>query len=419
MTDTPQTVTDSVPQGSSRNLRTVRLEALYDLSLAIFSAASIDQLLVDVMERVTAILGVDRSTLFIVDQEEGVLWSKVAQKSEPIRIPLSSGIAGSVARTGEILNIPDAYADERFNPEVDRRTGFRTRNMLCIPVRSRENEIIAVIQAINKQGSHFDKEDEGFLCALAAQIQLAIENSSLYEDLKELFESMMEALAYTIDARHPTTAGHTLRVRDYSLAIARELGYQEIDLEILNYAALLHDYGKIGVPEAILTKPGRLTDAEYGSMKKHVVFTMEILQRIKFARRFHDIPAIAGQHHERVDGGGYPEGLTGERMHPLARVMAVADVFDAMTSVREYRQPADPDEVLALLKKEAGSHFDRETVEAFARYYENSELGDRIRLRNQLTNVINPEAAGRPPCELAGRVHIPTNLPPSSKTHGL
>ncbi|MCE7910047.1 MAG: GAF domain-containing protein, partial [Candidatus Omnitrophica bacterium COP1] len=209
-------------QAGSKNLRAARLEALYDLSLAIFSAVSIDQLLVDVMERVTGILGVDRSTLFIVDREEGILWSKVAQKTDPIRIPLGSGLAGYVARSGEVLNIPDAYADDRFNPEVDRRTGFHTRNLLCIPVRNRENEIIAVIQAINKNEGCFDREDEGFLFALSAQIQLAIENASLYEDLKELFESMMEALAFTIDARHPTTAGHTLRVRDYSLAIARE-----------------------------------------------------------------------------------------------------------------------------------------------------------------------------------------------------
>lgn len=396
-------------QAGSKNLRAARLEALYDLSLAIFSAVSIDQLLVDVMERVTGILGVDRSTLFIVDREEGILWSKVAQKTDPIRIPLGSGLAGYVACSGEVLNIPDAYADDRFNPEVDRRTGFHTRNLLCIPVRNRENEIIAVIQAINKNEGCFDREDEGFLFALSAQIQLAIENASLYEDLKELFESMMEALAFTIDARHPTTAGHTLRVRDYSLAIARELGYPGNDLEILNYAALLHDYGKIGVPEAILTKPGRLTDAEYGSMKKHVVFTQEILQRIKFAQRFRDIPAIAGQHHERVDGGGYPGGLTGPEMHPMARIMAVADVFDAMTSVREYRQPADPDEVLAMLRKETGTHFDHETVEAFARYYERSHLGDQIRRRNQMAAVTNSEPSGRPSGELADQAHLPAN----------
>ncbi|MCK6495263.1 GAF domain-containing protein [bacterium] len=396
-------------QAGSKNLRAARLEALYDLSLAIFSAVSIDQLLVDVMERVTGILGVDRSTLFIVDREEGILWSKVAQKTDPIRIPLGSGLAGYVARSGEVLNIPDAYADDRFNPEVDRRTGFHTRNLLCIPVRNRENEIIAVIQAINKNEGCFDREDEGFLFALSAQIQLAIENASLYEDLKELFESMMEALAFTIDARHPTTAGHTLRVRDYSLAIARELGYQGNDLEILNYAALLHDYGKIGVPEAILTKPGRLTDAEYGSMKKHVVFTQEILQRIKFAQRFRDIPAIAGQHHERVDGGGYPGGLTGPEMHPMARIMAVADVFDAMTSVREYRQPADPDEVLAMLRKETGTHFDHETVEAFARYFERSHLGDQIRRRNQMAAVMNSEPSGRPSGELADQAHLPAS----------
>ncbi|MCG3198327.1 MAG: hypothetical protein GHCLOJNM_02825 [bacterium] len=364
--------------------RLERLELLYTLSLDIFGARNIDELLTVVMSRVTKAMKADRSTLFIVDQERRVIWSKVAQGTEPFTVPMGRGISGYVAQTGETLNIPDAYQDERFNPEVDRRTGYKTNSILCMPVKDREGVVIAVIQAINKLDGIFSEQDEDFLRALSAQIQLAIENSTLYQDLKSLFESMMEAMASTIDARHPTTAGHTMRVRAYSLAIAAEMGYSEEDLEILNYAALLHDYGKIGVRESILTKPGRLTDEEYSEMKQHVVYTMDILNKIRFAPRFREIPDIAGHHHERVDGRGYPDGLTGDQMHPLSRVMAVADVFDALTSVRDYRSPLDPNEVLEMMKKDIGTHFDEDCMLALERYFMRTNLGDQIRERNRI-----------------------------------
>jgi HD-GYP domain-containing protein (c-di-GMP phosphodiesterase class II) len=162
------------------------------------------------------------------------------------------------------------------------------------------------------------------------------------------------------------------------------MGYGAAELEVLNYAALLHDYGKIGVPEAILTKPGRFTDEERLEMNKHAQYTIDILGMIKFSRRFKEIPNIAGHHHERVDGHGYPHGLTGEQMHPFSRIMAVADVFDALTSIRDYRVPADPEKVLDILKKDSGTHFDRDCVNAFESYFLRSGLSDQIRERNRL-----------------------------------
>jgi len=378
---TTQSVKEAAPSAVAARLR--RLEKLYELSLDIFSAKNIDDLLTVVMKRVTEALEADRSTLFLVDEDRQILWSKVAQGTDRIEVPIGVGIAGLAAKTGYTINIPDAYKDDRFNPEIDRRTGYRTKSLLGMPVRNREDKVIAVIQAINKVGGPFTEDDEDFLQALGAQIQLAIENSTLYQEIKELFESMIEALASTLDARHPTTAGHTVRVRNYSLAIAREMGYSEEDLEILNYAALLHDYGKIGVPEAILTKPGRLTDPEYEMMKRHAAYTLDILGKIKFGKRFREVPNIAGHHHEKVDGTGYPDGLSGEQMHPMSKIMAVADVFDAITSIREYRDPADPDEVLEILKRDAGSHFDPECVAAFERHYRRENLGAKIRERNR------------------------------------
>jgi HD-GYP domain-containing protein (c-di-GMP phosphodiesterase class II) len=363
--------------------RLARLESLYNLSLDIFAAQNLDDLLSVVMDRVTEAMNADRSTLFIVDEEKQILWSKVAQGTDRIIVGMGVGLAGMCAKTGEVINIPDAYEDSRFNPEIDKKTGYRTKSVLGMPIKNREGKVIAVIQAINRKDGPFTEGDEAFLQALGAQIQLAIENSTLLQEIQELFESMIEALASTIDARHPTTAGHTMRVRNYSLGIAREMGCDSEDLQIMNYSALLHDYGKIGVPEAILTKPGRLTDAEFEMMKRHAQFTIDILSKIKFGKRYREIPNIAGHHHEKVNGSGYPHGLTGEEMHPMSKMMAVADVFDAITSFREYREPADPDEVLELLKRDIGTHFDRESVEAFERYYRKNDLGNKIRERNR------------------------------------
>ncbi|MCA9429065.1 MAG: GAF domain-containing protein, partial [Candidatus Omnitrophica bacterium] len=234
MTDSQLQTTETKAEIKSR---LERLETLYDLSLDIFAAKNLDDLLRVVMSRVTSALGADRSTLFIVNQDAEILWSKVAQGTEPIILPMGVGLAGMVAASGETLNIPDAYLDDRFNSEIDKKTGYHTKTILCMPVKDREGNVVAVIQAINKIGGAFSEDDEDFLRALSAQIQLAIENSTLYQGLKELFESMIEALASTIDARHPTTAGHTNRVRNYSLEIAKEMGYSPADLEILNYAA--------------------------------------------------------------------------------------------------------------------------------------------------------------------------------------
>lgn len=141
--------------------RLERLELLYTLSLDIFGARNIDELLTVVMSRVTKAMKADRSTLFIVDQERRVIWSKVAQGTEPFTVPMGRGISGYVAQTGETLNIPDAYQDERFNPEVDRRTGYKTNSILCMPVKDREGVVIAVIQAINKLDGIFSEQDSG------------------------------------------------------------------------------------------------------------------------------------------------------------------------------------------------------------------------------------------------------------------
>jgi len=324
-----------------------------------------------IMEKTSHLLHADRSTVFLIDRERKELWSKIAQglQDQEIRFPMHLGIAGSVATRGEIINIPDAYQDVRFNPEVDKKTGYRTKSILTMPMKNKLGEIIGVFQCLNKKEGVFTKEDERLIEALASQTAIAIENAQLYEEQKKQFNSIIEVLASSIDARDPYTAGHSQRVMEYSLGTAEEMNFSKKRLETLRVASLLHDYGKIGVHDAILRKPGILTEGEYRDIQEHVVKTKEILENLYFSRDLREIPMIAAFHHERIDGTGYPYHLRNGEIPLGGRIMAIADVFDALTSRRPYRNPSSPEEAFALLEAGIGKHYDGEAVAAFKRFF--------------------------------------------------
>lgn len=328
----------------------------------------INKLLLIIMQQTREILNADRCTLFLVDYQRCELWSKIAHDLESlaeIRIPLSQGIAGIVATSGNLINIRDAYSDPRFNPKIDTMTGYKTHTILCAPMRNAEGIVTGVFQVLNKKNGIFAPEDEELLTILASQTAIAVENTLLLEAQHRTFDSFVKTLAATIDARDPITAGHSYRVMRYCTAIGRILELDEDNHEILRYSALLHDLGKIGVRESVLCKPGRLTPEEYRHIQKHVVYTEEILKKIYFSKKFEILPFVAGGHHEKFDGSGYPRGVKGSEIHFLSRVMAVSDVFDAITFKRHYRDPMPIEDALSILNKDTGSHFDPDCVKAF------------------------------------------------------
>jgi HD-GYP domain-containing protein (c-di-GMP phosphodiesterase class II) len=333
-----------------------RYRAVYEVMRALGGTLDLDELLDLIITRITEVMEADRSSLFLIDWESEELWSKVAQgvRFMEIRFPMDLGLAGAVATSGEILNIPAAYDDQRFNQDFDRQTGYRTKSVLCVPMTNKEGERIGVIQVLNKKSDEaFDDEDEELLSALAGQAAVAVENSRLYEDQKKSFISFVETLSTAMDARDPITAGHSSRVTLYSLAIGEMLGYSEKQLEVLNAAALLHDIGKIGVPEVILFKDGKLNDAEYKIIQTHARHSLNILEKIHFVRAQKDIPMMSATHHERLDGSGYPLGLIGDDIPEAGRVIAVSDIFDAITSRRHYRDRMEFIKVLRILDEES------------------------------------------------------------------
>jgi len=341
-----------------------KLSLLLSVTRNISQELEIDRLLMLIMDEVKKALSCDRCTVFILDRDRKELWSKVAHGENEIRFPSHLGIAGYVASTGEILNIEDAYSDERFNPNIDKKTGYRTRNILNAPLRNKLGEIIGVFQTLNKKGGAFTKDDEELLSAIAVLSASQIENAQLYEEQIKTFDSFIETLASTIDARDPLTAGHSKRIALYTEEIAKIVGLDDHKRRILKISSLLHDYGKIAIREAVLTKDGDLSKDEYEHIKEHPNYTKSILERINFSRELRDVPLIASSHHENLDGSGYPKGLKDKDIPLLSKIIAVADVFDALSSKRHYRERMNFPELIKVMSEGVGTKFKAVYIDA-------------------------------------------------------
>lgn len=345
------------------------LSGLYRVVKAMATERKLDALLITITRETQSMLKCDRCSVFVLDQDSGELWTQVAQGlvgTRTIRVPMSgTAIVSHCARTGKIINIPDAYQDERFDPDVDKHTGYKTRSVLCVPMRNREGKVIGVFQVLNKLAGPFTSEDEDWLEALTAVASGLIEQAQAYAEIERFVDKTLEVLAQTIDKRDPLTAGHSVRVTNYSLLIGSAIEIVNEDIDVLRYSAMMHDYGKIGVPESILWKDGRLTPDEYAKVQKHASITFDLLNNLPFTKRLAAVPFVASCHHEKLDGTGYYRGLKGEQIPFLSRIIAVADVFDALTSVRHYRNRMPVEKVNEILENGRDNHFEPKCVDAF------------------------------------------------------
>lgn len=366
-------IPDSIKQNNSEQ-NTNLIIALSNIARSVNAEANIDKLLVTIAEQTKLVLNADRCTVFLYDKEKNELWSKVAlgMGSQEIRFSADKGLAGSVFNTGESIRIKDAYSDDRFNPEIDKVTGYKTYNMLCMPIHNINYEIIGVFQVLNKKDGAFTDADEDILFAIGTNAGIAIENNRLLNirqnmlnEQRKLFESFIDTLAASIDAKDSLTLGHSTRVRLYSELIAKELKLPQDSITIISKAAMLHDIGKIGIKDAVLQKKGALTKEEYEHIKEHVKITYDILCKTNINKSFKEITEIASSHHEKYDGTGYFRNLKGEEIPLGGRILAVSDVFDAITSVRHYRDRMPIKDALNIILDGKNKHFDAKVVNAF------------------------------------------------------
>ena len=342
-----------------------QLEILLRLGKAISREKDINRLLPTIGELTRDILGADRCSIFIHDRLHNELWTKVAHGvEEVIRIPDSKGIAGFAFLSSEVQIVVDAYNDFRFNQDVDRKTNYQTRTILAVPLLGSNGEVLGVFQALNKKSGIFTHLDAELLELISNYVSAGFENALLLESVQSSRRKLIEKLSTAAEFKDEETSLHTKRVGHYSAVMAKHYGLEEREVERLLLTAPMHDAGKIGIEDSILKKPGKLTDEEFIRMKEHPLIGYELLydpddDLLIMAA------TIAKEHHEKWNGGGYPHGLKGEEISIYARITAIADVFDALTSERPYKRAWSVEEALDLLRSERGRHFDPVLVDIF------------------------------------------------------
>lgn len=323
----------------------------------------------------TGCVGADAASLLLIDKHTNELCFEIVTGSkstflEQKRMKSGEGIAGWVARKGGAIIVDDVKNDKRFNPIFDNESGYETKNMLVVPVYCKGN-MLGVLQAINKLEGKFSENDLEMLETVANLVGTAIENALLFQEQRETFLGITTAFAEALEKRDTYTGGHTRRVRDYSLAIAHQMKLSHADCNEIRLSAILHDIGKIGVSDKILQKPGKLDHDEFIEMSLHPSCGAEILDHVKSLRSM-----LGGirHHHEKFDGTGYPDRIAGDNIPLIARIISVADAFDAMTSTRAYRIALPHETAIKELNDCSGKQFDPIVVAAFEEAYKKGEI---------------------------------------------
>lgn len=363
-----------------------QLESLMSVGQAINSSLGRERVLEEVMDAVIKLTRAERGFLVLRDPG-GKLKREIARGMSNVNLGaddlnLSMTIVHKVEKTGEVIITTNAQEDPRFENQMS-VFAYKLRSILCVPLKIK-NKVIGVVYVDNRvQTGIFCEEDKRLMQAFADQAAVAIDNAQLLEDLqrsnRELkktnvklevanegltiaYEDTLKGLGHALELRDKETEGHTQRVTKLTERLARVMGIVEDQLMHIRYGALLHDIGKIGIPDSILHKQGKLTADERARIEQHPKYAFDLLRSIDFLRPALGIPYC---HHEKWDGSGYPLGLKGEEIPFEARIFAVIDVYDALTSDRPYHKALSHDKVRELIKADSGKHFDPRVVQAF------------------------------------------------------
>ncbi|MHB8126728.1 MAG: HD-GYP domain-containing protein [Desulfitobacteriaceae bacterium] len=367
-----------IPQNKKSLSSQQLLATIFFYVSKITNERSIDKIILLMADMGRDLIVADRCTLWLIDHKKNELRTMVAHGVNEIRVPMNSGIVGHAISSGETILIDDAYKDNRFNPQVDKATGYRTKAVLVIPIRNNDGQITGAYQAINKmtKSKIFTTKDIEYLTLAASYSGKSLEAAMLNLEIEETQKEIIFAMGEIGESRSKETGNHVKRVAEYSRILAIKSGMSEREAELIKIASPMHDIGKVAIPDAILKKPGKLTEEEFEIIKSHSNIGYNLLKNS--SRHILQTAAIVShQHHEKWNGKGYPLGTKGEEIHLYGRITAIADVFDALGSDRYYKKAWELDRILNLFKEERGQHFDPQLVDVFL-----NNLADIINIRD-------------------------------------
>jgi response regulator RpfG family c-di-GMP phosphodiesterase len=372
-------------QAEARTQRQLqRLAALHDIDMAMTASLNLNDALHVLVEQIPARLGLDAVAVLLIDSSTQSLQHtashgfRTSTAASNIAVPLSDTLSGQaiLSRSPVYANLPTsrhngtAANGHAAHPLPPLFAASRThcimeaedfRVFYGLPLISR-GKPRGVLELFHRETIPPETDWLDFLETLASQVAIAMSNAELFASLQQSYDDTLRGWVKALDLRDKETEGHSQRVTELSVQLARAMGLDEEQVEHIYRGALLHDIGKLGIPDSILLKPGPLTDEEWVTMRKHPVFAYEWLAPIDYLRPALDIPHY---HHEKWDGSGYPEGLRGEQIPLAARIFAVIDVWDALSSDRPYRKRWPDEKVHTHLREQSGTHFDPQVVEAF------------------------------------------------------
>ncbi len=337
-----------------------KLEQLYLVGQQLATIDQADKMIPEVLKIIRNTLQYNDICIFLTQEDKLVFKGGYkydgTYKAEAPDINLGEGVCGLVAKTGKPQIIPDI---SRSSIYISRSTAIASE--LTVPITAGK-EILGVLNLESSRVNNFKREDKELMMTVASQLGIALSNLRNQNDLKKALLQIITALARSIETKDNVTGGHCERMEYYALQVGNKLQLTEKQMENLRRAAILHDIGKIGIPGNILEKSGKLTSEEFKIMQEHPTFGAKILREVDFLK---EVAQIVEQHHERIDGTGYPLGLSGEEIKLEARIIAVVDAYDAMVSDRPYRKAFEQKKALQELERFCGTQFDSQIVEVF------------------------------------------------------
>jgi HD-GYP domain-containing protein (c-di-GMP phosphodiesterase class II) len=364
-----------------------RQKLLNQISQHLHQTIDLDELIPRIFSEVNKAIKAEAQSIWLVDEEAGFIKCRYATGPEAemlkgfaVSLTAKSIVGSSVSKKKSII-IKDAQKDRRRARSADEWTGFVTRSMMTVPLVLKSKSIGA-IQAVNKRGGRlFNQEDLNLFRAIADSAALAVNNAQLLAQLQNSYDLTLEALSSALDLRDRETEGHSRRVVEYTARLAEQIGLDKDVIKNIRRGALIHDIGKIGVPDAVLHKPGPLDGDERKIIERHPQAGHDMLDNIPYLRE--EIEIVLG-HQEKWDGTGYPNGLRGEEIPLGARLFMIADTFDALTSNRPYRMGRPYVDARKIIEEESGKQFDPQAVAAFLAVPSEEWLQIRARVMEEI-----------------------------------